>query len=74
MGPGAPVALTGTGPAGAGPPGGEPSIPMEQFAAILAVEPLTVEGLFFRMLLAETQGLRGRVADQERRPDPDDRG
>lgn len=47
---------------------------MEQFAAILAVEPLTVEGLFYRLLLAETQGLRGQAAERRRRPEPDDRG
>jgi hypothetical protein len=39
-----------------------------ELAAILAVEPLTVEGLFFRLLQAEAQGMRGRLDKQRRRP------
>ena len=42
---------------------------MGEFEAILAVEPLTVEGLFFRLLEAETQGLRARVAERRRLPE-----
>lgn len=53
-----------------GPPpvDGEPCQVMGEFEAILAVEPLTVEGLFFRLLQAETQGLRARVAEGRRPP------
>ena len=39
---------------------------MGALEAILAVEPLTVEGLFFRLLQAEAQGMRGRVAERRR--------
>jgi hypothetical protein len=42
---------------------------MGEFESILAVEPLTVEGLFFRLLQAETQGLRGRVAGRRDGPE-----
>lgn len=41
---------------------------MGEFEEILAMEPLTVEGLFYRLLLAETRGLRGRVAERRDRP------
>lgn len=41
---------------------------MSELEKILAVEPLTVEGLFYRLLLAEAQGLRGRVAERGEGP------
>ena len=60
-------------PGGPGAGGGELRLAMGEFEAILAVEPLTVESLFYRLLLAETRGLRGRVAERRDRPS-DDRG
>ena len=42
---------------------------MGELEAILAVEPLTVEGLFFRLLRAEAKGMRGRLAERRRPPD-----
>lgn len=47
---------------------------MGAFEAILAVEPLTVEGLFYRLLLAETQDLRERAAERRQPPAPGERG
>jgi hypothetical protein len=46
---------------------------VEEFQEILSEEGLTVEGLLYRVLLAETQGLKTR-ADERRRSMGDDRG
>ena len=46
---------------------------MEEFQQILSEEGLTVEGLLYRLLSAETQGLKAR-ADERRRAMGDDRG
>ena len=42
---------------------------MGELEAILAVEPLTVEGLFFRLLQAEVHGLRSRATARRRLPE-----
>lgn len=70
-GAGAPLALTGRAgqvPAARAPnPSG-----VRELERILSVEPLTVEGLFHRLLLAEAAGMRERAAERRQHPGVDE--
>lgn len=45
---------------------------MRELERILSVEPLTVEGLFYRLLLVETTGMRARAAERRHQPGLDE--